>query len=197
MPVEATSDSDLIRMAEMAEQLPAFDAEGDKKLSVTFRMDAKHNDALSRDEGRPRFDMVEFIRIIVPGDKDNIIDRPVRDDDKLRFPTQYTRFKAGQAQVEGSPLTEETWLTKAQIEELRFFGIQTLEQLAGMADSNAQKFMGIQSLRQRARARLETIKEQAPLNSLHAELEKRDELIATQAEQLRELQERLEALEEE
>src|SRR6266481_6333615 len=62
--------------------------------------------------GRPIFDEVEHIRIIAPGGKDNINDRPVTLADKRRFPRQYAAFKAGQSQIaaSGTPLTEVAWV---------------------------------------------------------------------------------------
>lgn len=195
MPIEVESDKDIIRMAEMAENMPLFDNESDKKLHVTFRMDAERNDARSRDEGRPIFEMTEFIRIMVPGDKDTVIDRPANDFDRARFAERYERFKRGMAQVQGSPLSEEQWLSKAQTEELRFFGIVTLEQLAGMADVHAGKFLGIQDLKRKALARMELLKQAEPVNHLQAITEKQNEIIKAQEAQIAQMGERLAKLE--
>lgn len=195
MPMETESDKDIIRMAEMADNMPLFDAESDKKLHVTFRMDAERNDAKSREEGRPIFEMTEFIRIMVPGDKDTIIDRPANELDRMRFSDRYQRFKSGMTQVQGTPLSEEIWLTKAQTEELKFFGIVTLEQLAGMADSNAQRFLGLQSLKQKAQARLELLKQSEPVNHLQALADRQAEVIKAQEAQIAQMGERLTKLE--
>ena len=192
---ELMEDSDVIRMAETADAMPMFDEVGDRKLHVTFRMDAALNDAKSREERRPIYEMVEFIKIMVPGDKDTIIDHPVTEMDRMRFPTQYERFKRGAAQVQGAPLSEEPWISKAQVEELKYFGIVTLEQLAGMSDANTQRAMGLQSLKQKAIARLELIKQEEPMNHLQATIDQQNELIKTQNAQLQQMAERLSKLE--
>ena len=48
----------------------------------------------------------DFIRIIVPGDKTNVVDQPVREDHKERFPRQYLYWKmqSTDASAIGTPL---------------------------------------------------------------------------------------------
>jgi hypothetical protein len=65
---------------------------------------------------------------------------------------------------------------------MKFFGVHSVEQLASMPDSQAQKFMGIQALKQKAKDYIEAAKGNAPLEQLRAENE--------------ELRNRMEALEE-
>ena len=119
----------------------------DGKLHVKFFMKAQIDQEASVEANRPIYRDVEFIEIMVPGDKHNIICRPVWDQDIMRFPKQYDLFKAGNAeQLTGTPLRVMPGLTDALIEELAYLKIRTVEQLAGMADSNL-RFMGARDLK--------------------------------------------------
>jgi hypothetical protein len=101
--------------------------EGDKKLHVTFYMSFVKNELKSAQEGHPIFDDIPFTRIFMPGDRTNIIDRPTRDTDQLRFPAQWSRFKNAQEQrAEGTPISEWPIVTRGQAEELKFLGFTTL-----------------------------------------------------------------------
>lgn len=184
------ADYDVTHMAFNAENTQ-FDSEMDKKLHVRFMQHPHFNDTKSRDEGRPIFEMADYIQIMVPGDKDNIIIRPVRPEDIDRFATQYHKYKNNQSQAQGTPLSEWAQVNRAQVEELKYFNVHTIEQLAGMADSNAQKFLGIYALREKARKHLELLKESAPLDHLQAELTKRDETISALTERLESLEEQI------
>ena len=82
---------------------------GDDKLYVIFHMDIVKDEGKSVEEGRPIFNDVEFVQIFVPGDKTNVIDRPIRPSDKARFPKQYQAFKEGkaeEAQLQKTPLKD-------------------------------------------------------------------------------------------
>src|SRR6185295_8097500 len=106
---------------------------GDEKLLVIFHWDIVKDDMQSIEEGRPIYRDTEFVRIFVPGDKNNVIDRPVRPGDKTRFPKQYDAFKAGageEGQLDGTPLKDWPMVGRAQCAELHYFGIRTVEQLA-------------------------------------------------------------------
>jgi hypothetical protein len=103
-----------------------------------------------------------FVRIVVPGDKTNIVDQPVREDHKERFPRQwlYFQMQSGDGPVIGTLL--EQWNTdddegfnKHQMAELQILKFQTVEQVATASDSQLQRIgMGGAGLRDRARAYL-------------------------------------------
>lgn len=156
---------------------------GDEQLHVEFYIsDAKGW------EGKP------FVRIQVPGDKNNIAEQPVREDHKARFPRQWLYFQMKQnegatPQAFGTPLAK--WqqeagedINKAQIEELNILRFQTVEQVAAASDAQMQKFgMGGVGLRERAKAYL----------ARKNRSETAEELEATKR-QLAELQEQMAAL---
>lgn len=161
---------------------------GDEKLYVKFFWHPRKNDTKSAEEGRPIYEDREYVEITIPGNRDNIISRPASEMDKARFPRHYAAFLNKSTQPnEGTPLGSWTLLSKSQVEELKFFNVHTVEQLAGMADAQAQKFMGISSLRANARAFLEESGKAAAASRLAAELAKRDEEIAALRAQMDEI----------
>jgi len=165
-----------------------FGTPGDEKLHVKFSSQSHLNDARSREAGRPIFEMLDYLTIMVPGDKDSIVIRPVREADKTRFVTQWTRYKANQSQVVGTPLSEWSKITRAQVDELAYFNIRTIEDLANLSDGQKHKFMGVNELCEKAKAHLQLLKDSAPLDKMEAELAKRDEQIATLMAQMAAMQ---------
>jgi hypothetical protein len=101
-----------------------------------------------------------FVRIIVPGDKTNIVEQPAREDHKERFPRQWLYFQMANsdAPIIGTKLEE--WnktapedLTDYQMAELQILKFQTVEQVATASDSQLQRIgMGGAGLRERAKA---------------------------------------------
>ncbi len=102
-----------------------------------------------------------YVRIMAPGDKTNIIDQPLRDDHKARFPRQwlYYQMQQGESAAEqmGTPLMQ--WhrdypeeVNKDQIAELNILKFVTVEQLALASDGQLQRVgMGAVGLREKAR----------------------------------------------
>lgn len=167
----------------------------DDKLFVRFFIKAHQNTGKSEEAGRPIFDDAEYIQIMVPGDKENIIIRPVRPTDKERFARRYQAWKATGVDggVSGTPL--ELWpeLTLGQIEEVKYFGIRTVEQMSELRDDVAMKVPGFMSLKQAA-GRFVAAKKLGPTNDeMSAELAKRDEIIMKMQAKLAELEPALES----
>jgi len=170
--------------------------EEDGSLFVQFYTGAIQDKEASLKEGRPIFKDEEFIRIMVPGDKENVVERVVRDNDRQRFHARYQAWKKNaEEEFQGTPLDKWNFISHAQVEELRYFGIRTVEQLAGVSDGNAQNFVGINRLRQKAQEYLAATKDDAPIAQLQVEIEKRDSRISEQDETIANLLSRIEALE--
>lgn len=150
---------------------------GDERLAVRFFKKAKQHAAKSEEAGRPIFEEVEYIHVMVPGDRNHIITRPVTVMDKARFSQQYEHWKrtASNDGITGTPL--EAWgvLSLAQVEEFRYFGIRTVEDMAQLRDDVCQKMPGAVTLKQRAEAFLAAAKEAEPVRKVQAELAKRDQ----------------------
>lgn len=169
--------------------------EADAKLLVHFDMRPHMDKLKTKEEGRPIFVPREYVTIHVPGDKNNVVCRPVSDLDRRRFPRQYAAFKANESQdISGTPLETVPWITREQVEELKYFKVRTLEHLAAIPDMHAQKFHGIQKLKQRAADHIERAKMDAPAAKLQEELRVRDQEIAAQKKQLLELAAKVDAL---
>lgn len=167
--------------------IPRVKDAGDEQLWVTFESASHFNDVATREQGRPIFEMMEYIKIVIPGDTTQIIHRPVRPTDIERFPRQYQAFKLGREQQQGIPLSECTWLSRAQVDELMYFKIQTVEQLAGVSDAVCQKFIGLNQLKEKAKTYLAQMKGEEPLLKMQAELASRDEQLAAQKQQLEQM----------
>lgn len=177
---------------------------GDDKLLVQFHILPMTNSEKSAQEGRPCYNDVEHVRIMTPGNKDSVVDRPVSELDRNRFRKLYDNWRAGRAElISGTtleaaakdPSNTNLRLTASQIEELRYFHITTVEQLASVSDTNAQKFMGIAMMRGAAQKYMEQAKTQSGETWAKAQLAERDaeinalkEAIRDQGEMIKELQ---------
>lgn len=136
-------------------QAPRF--AGDEKLHVQFYKKPVLNEALSVQAGRPVYKEEVCIRVFIPGDKLNQIDRVADQIDIERFKQQYEKFIAGQSQAVGTPLDQVGFVPATLVEELKHFHIHTVEQLAGVSDGAAAKIAGLQAFKQRAQAYLDAM----------------------------------------
>lgn len=120
-----------------------------------FFMEARPNNARSAKEGRPCFDDVEMVEINIPGDRlSGQVVQIVKDDHKQRWPKAYAAFKANQeAPAEGTPIDQLPGITKAQVEELRFFRIHTVEAMANLSDQQLSKVVPMYGLALRDKAK--------------------------------------------
>lgn len=170
-----------------AEQQARF--AGDKRLFVQFYMRAVMNQFKSAQEGRPIFDEKEYVRIIIPGDKNTVIDtEATRVEKELRFPEQYARFKKNQEQsLSGTPLEVWPQMTVGMVAELKAMNVFTVEQLAELPDNLAQRIMGAHMWRKKAQAFLDAAAGDAKNSQLAMELEKRDAQIAALQNQLNQI----------
>lgn len=152
----------------------------DSKLYVEFYRKPVVNAVKSSEAGRAVYEERDFIRIHVPGDKNNVVDRQMRQRDIDRFRDRYEKWKAGQAEaVTGTPLSALPGMTPSKVEEYKFFKIVTVEQLADANDQLGQKFMSFNQDKNRAKAFLEVAAGNAPIEHMNQELAKRDETIET------------------
>jgi hypothetical protein len=157
----------------------------DSKLYVEFYRKPVMHHAKSKEAGRAIYEEVDYIRIHTPGDKSSVIDKPVTALDIQRFSDRYNKWKAGQAEaVVGTPLTALPGMTPAKAEEYKFFKIVTIEQLADAPDNLGQKFMSFQQDKNRAKAFMEVAANNAPIERMNEELQKRDQMIEDMQAQL-------------
>lgn len=156
----------------------------DAALYVQFHVKAVMNEHASKEAERMIFTDTLYIRIMVPGDKHSIVDRPATADDKKRFGRYLDAFKNGlEMEDQGTPLTVVPWLSPSQVEEYKYFNIYTVEQLAEVGDNVGQKFRQFNEHKRRA---TEFVQGMVPEN-VRVELNERDERIAELEAKLAEL----------
>lgn len=124
-------------------------ADADSRLTVEF-----YTHKRPPHEGRP------FVKIMTPGDQTNIIDQPVREEHKRRFPRHWLYYQMqnqGDAPLPGTPLMD--WhrdrpqeFTENQLAEMSVLKFQVVEQVANASDRQLERVgMGGLGLRERAR----------------------------------------------
>lgn len=168
----------------------------DTRLRVKFFLHPVKDEVASAKEGRAIFVDKEYIEFMIPGATDNIFCRQVWEQDFQRFPMQYAQFKNKREQtVVGTPLSMWPVLTTAQVKELEYLKIFTVEQLASLPDNVSGKFMGFYSLKQQAADFLAAAKDSSYVTNLRRELEDRDNKINALMKAVEDQAERLKALE--
>ena len=127
-------------------------SEADKALAVKFYTKSVQDKAETLKQGRPIFKEVPYIDIRIPGERDSAFCGPATQAHVQRFPQHYQAFRArtSDEEVVGTPLIEWPMITRSQAEELSFFNVKTVEQLASMPDSGNHQFMGIHGLKAKA-----------------------------------------------
>ena len=137
---------------------------------------------------------VPFVRIMRAGDNTSIMETPVREDHKGRWPRKWLAWQMKEGLIEGAGVDIPGWKieewdavnkNETQLHELKYMRFNTVEQLAGASDAQLQK-IGIDGLGLRERARV-ALKERGRAE-YKAEMEAKDK-------QLKEMQERLAKLE--
>ena len=168
----------------------------DRRLVARFSVQAKLDWGKTQEANPPRevYKEVEYVTILIPGDKTLSVHRPVQPSDKVRFAQQYRAFKAQKGQpMVGTPLAGWPLITEGQRKELEYFNIMTVEALAGVADNYASNMMGVQQLKQAAQKFLEAKQDNAPIAFMTKQLEERDSQLAAMQEQLKTLAAAVEA----
>lgn len=189
----ATADSALVDLSEAMHAGRV--AEGDNKLNVTFRLHPVKDEEETAKAGHPVFREVVFIRKVVPGDKNNIVDRPAYGEDYKRFARQYEAFRQGQAEgANGMPLAEWPQITRSEVETLAYFKVKTVEDLANLSDGAIAEVGPIRHLVNKAQAFLSAAKEAAPAARLAEALKAKDAEMETLRQQLKKQGEQLEQL---
>ena len=145
-------------------------AEVDTAIPRFFR-DKMQNNFRSEQEGRPVYDDVEKVEIIIPGMTQSIAVERVNEGHKMRWPQHYAAFQKGLEPVhDGTPLEEWPPLSPAQVANLKALQVHTVEQLANITDTAIQKIgMGARDLKAKAGAWLDQAQSGAALSKALAE----------------------------
>lgn len=174
----------------MSEEAQMGPGPGDELLNVEFYWEGVKDEAKTAIQGTPAFKDVEWVRITVPGCRTEVIDRQVREIDKVRWPDKYADFKRGETRRLGTPLKE--WVTEpklkpSQVKELDYHGITTVEALASVSDANLSKVGLYRPWREKAREYVKDATANAPISKVR-------EAAASQAAEIAELRAELERL---
>src|SRR5690349_567106 len=106
----------------------------DDKLIVGFYKKSIPNAAKSREMGVPFHESRDFVKIQHPGETLNVVDRPVLDSDKARWPRQWENYQRGVNQVpDGIPLSLLFPAAPHIVTMMRGYNIHTVEQLANLS----------------------------------------------------------------
>ena len=146
------------------------------------------NNAKTIAEGRPIYDLVPFIKKMIPGDKNLEVDRKASPQDMLNFSSQWEAFKKKQeVPISGTPLEAWPLLDRKQVAEYKAMNIFTVDQIATLPDGYGAKIMGFQGVKQKAANFLAAAKDSGTLEKQAEELAKRDVQIAELQKQMAEL----------
>lgn len=156
---------------------------GDENLIVKFMHEAVEDEAKTAASGVVSYKDVEFVHIIIPGNKNLVIHDIANEQHKFRFIREYEAFKNGQhIDIEGTPLKMWPQISTAQCQTLASINVYSVEQLAEVADSFISR-LNLSSLKYKAKAWLDSQAGQASVMKHQSELEARDrEINAVKAE---------------
>lgn len=168
----------------------------DSNLLVMFYNKAVEIPAKSQQLGRRYCENQIYVRIQHPGETANIIDRPVKDEDKHRFARHWQAFVLNRTQVpEGTPIDLLFPNNPAFAENLRSMGIHTVEQcakLSAMAIENIGR--GGQEVVNRAKQYLENATKGADWHAFKKKEEEWEQKFRMQNQQIADLQSKLNAI---
>jgi hypothetical protein len=160
---------------------------GDETLYVKFYMGTLEDAEKSAEVGHPVFKDVPYVKILVPGDKNTVIDTVADKQYQNRFPRLWQQFTSQETQTHsGMPIREWPAVTRGQAEELLYLNIHTVEQLASCADGHGAKLMNFHALKAKAQAYLDAAKGAAGVQALAEENRKLKEQMTVLQKQMAE-----------
>ena len=176
---------------------------GDDRLWVRFEMVPVEDPEKSKEAGRTICVDTPHIEIRTPGDRDNVLYRPMSELDKQRFKKRYEEWMKTQTDEpsEGTPLAEVPIFKRREVEECRYMNIYTLEQLVALSDAHVKKDRGLHGYREKARGYMdvalrgrEASKLQAEKDALEARFKAQADAVTEQASIIKQLQSQLLAM---
>ena len=154
----------------------------DELLSVEFHwqpVKTMFGKPALEEDGTPKRTI--FVKIERPGETSSIVDTPMREEHKKRFPRQWLAFQmaegieSGNPDVPGWKIEEWKELDPNTLRDLKYMRFHTVEQIAGASDAQIQRMgMGAAGLRVKARAALAGRMDEG----VKAEIASRDKKIA-------------------
>lgn len=165
----------------------------DKALYPCFKIRALDNAFKSNELGKPVSEDVEWLEIIIPGNKTQPPGHAVNDGCKKRFPAAYAAFKNTDKRTKiGTDLADWPPLTPAWVKTFKYHNIYSVEQLSAVSDSVLSEIgPGTREYREKAKAWLKVAEDGAFASKMTAENSKLKTEIDFLKEQLKELSDRL------
>lgn len=149
--------------------------------------------------GLPKYRTVELVDLLIPGDKNNVPTKRVTPEIKHRFAVEYARWKAAgssndEALGVGLPLTQWPQIPKELAAGLAHANVFTVEQLAGLSDSQTQirGTIGLRKYRDMAAAFIDSSKAAAPIAALEKKNEALENQLALMQKQMQQMEENFE-----
>ena len=171
----------------------------DSMLAVEFYWHEPEDVLKSEAEGRVvRLPKMPYVRISVAGDHTSVMESPVLEQHKRRWPDKRLYFQIqnnmveGAAEIPGWKIEEWTELNPEQVRELKHMRFTVVEQLANASDAQCQK-IGMQGMSLREKARLAV--RQRVAGEVQREMERKDAEIAALKAADAEKEERLKKME--
>ena len=170
--------------------------QGGPRPVLRFFSEEVHLPGKSDEEGRPIYEMRDFVGITNPGSRDEVIRRAedkAREDDYAAW--AYAKWKRTQEQpVDGTPVETVPFINKAQARELKGLSVHTLEALADAPEQALQRMMGMRDLKKKAIAYMQAAKDSKAVIHMQSELDKRDRTIEMMRKQMEEMNARFEEM---
>ncbi len=166
---------------------------GDKGQVAIFYLRPVHNPSKSMAAGRQIMEDHVYVRIHPPGERLNIIDRPARQEDTQRWPSQWVQFQQNKQQTpEGTPV-EQLYPDRPSVGAmLRACHVYTIEQCAELSSEAIQQIgMGAQQYSNDAKKYIEVASRGVTASTMRRELEERDGQIRTLNQQITALKDEL------
>jgi hypothetical protein len=168
----------------------------DDRLWVKFVRKSVRNPGKSDREGRPIYEPVDFVQIQQPGERDMLM-RPVREEDKYRWPRLWEAYQAHTEQTpEGSPV-QLLFPNEPHIADMmKDLRVLTIEQLAQLSEHGITR-LGMDGRRYvaKAQAALDQTAAAREVGRLTRALEEEKERGQLLADNFKLLQDRFDALE--
>lgn len=145
------------------------------------------------ENGLPVFRTIEYVELLIAGDKGNSPVKRVTQGVKDQFPNEYAMWKSRRVNPDmigdGIPLSLWPLIPTEMAKALEYMNVFTVQQLAALSDGAISKpgAIGLRDMREKAKAFIDSAKSAAPIAKLEVEnkeLKQRLELMQTQMEQL-------------
>ena len=172
----------------------------DSLLSVEFFMHEPEDVHKSEKAGKViKGPAIPYVRIQNPGDHTSIMETPVTESHKRRWPDKWLYFQIqnnmveGAAEIPGWKIEQWTELSPEQVRTLQFMRFSVVEQVANASDSQCQRMgMDGMSLREKARLALRArmgVEIKQEMEAKDAKIASQDAAIAALQKQMQELME--------